>query len=502
LGFWERLTAEVPESLVEVLNIPDVGPKLARTMWQELGLTTVAQVQAAAEAGKLRDLPRMGAKSEARILANLHAMAARQSGRFDLALAWPLAQRILAALQAAPGALKVETAGSLRRGCETIGDLDFLAAARDPAPVMAAFTALPEVAEVLAAGQTKTSVRFHSGLQADLRCLEPAHWGAALQYFTGSMAHNVRLRELAQKQGYSLNEYGLTRAQDGQQFLFDTEAALYEFLGLAYIPPHLREDWGEIEAVRRGALPLPLQVSDIKGEVHCHSTWSDGSADIETMARAALARGYQYLVITDHSQNLGVAGGLSPERLRQQRHEIAAVQARVPGIRLWQGVELEIKTDATLDFADDVLTELDFVVASIHMGLRQDRDTLTRRALAAIRNPHVRLLGHPTGRLLTDRAGGDFDMGAIFTAAAQTGAMLEINASPYRLDLNDAHIRQAIAAGVKLMINCDAHKPDDFDNLHFGLTTANRGWATAQHIANTLPLLQFEALVQRGKAAA
>ncbi len=497
LGFWQKLTAEVPESLVEVLAIPDVGPKLARTMWQELGLTTVAEVKAAAEQGQLRQLPRMGAKSEARILASIEALARRQTDRVHLGVAWPLARRVVAALKELPEVLKIEPAGSLRRMRETIGDLDFLVATDNPTPIMAAFQSLPDVEAVIAAGETKTSVRFKNGQQADLRCLEPSRWGTALQYFTGSQSHNVKLRELAQKKGFSLNEYALTREPDGQTFLFDHEAELYQFLGLAYIPPYLREDRGEFEAALKDELPQLLTAGDIKGEVHCHSTWSDGVGSIEEMARAALARGYQYLAIADHSQSLGVANGLSVERLRQQRQEINQVQARLPGIRLWRGTEMEVKADGSLDFPDEVLAELDFVVASIHTGLRQDRDTLTRRALAAIRNPHVKLLGHPTGRLITRREAGDFDMEAIFQAAAETGTMLEINAAPDRLDLKDTHVRRAIEWGVKLVINCDAHHPAEFNNLHFGVATACRGWATAEDIANTRPVEEFEAMVSQ-----
>jgi DNA polymerase (family 10) len=265
---------------------------------------------------------------------------------------------------------------------------------------------------------------------------------------------------------------------------------------LAYIPPYLREDRGEIGAAQRHELPTPLTVGDIKGEVHCHSTWSDGAAGIEEMARVALARGYQYLAITDHSQSLGVANGLTVERLRQQRQEIEAVQGRVPGIRLLSGTEMEVKADGSLDYPDEVLAELDFVVASIHTGLRQDRETLTRRALAAIRNPYVKLLGHPTGRLLPQRPPGDFDLEAVFQAAAETGTMLELNAAPERLDLSDAHVRRAIELGVKLVINCDAHHPADFDNLHFGVATACRGWARAEDVANTRPLEEFLTLVK------
>ncbi|HMR63447.1 MAG TPA: DNA polymerase/3'-5' exonuclease PolX [Anaerolineae bacterium] len=499
LGFWEKLSAEVPASLVDVLAIPDVGPKLARLMWQELGLTTVAEVKAAAQAGRLQTLPRMGAKSEARILASIEALERRDTSRVHLGIAWPLAQQLLAALRPLPEVLTIEAVGSLRRMKDTIGDLDLLVATEAAGPVMAAFQSLPDVIEVIGAGETKSSVRFGNGLQVDLRCVEPARWGTALQYFTGSQAHNVKVRELAQKQGYSLNEYALTRERDGRQFHFADEASLYEFLGLDYIPPRLREDRGEIKAAQTHTLPALVQVDEIKGEVHCHSTWSDGAHSIEAMARAALERGYQYLAITDHSQSLGVTGGLTPEQLRQQRQEIDQVQQQVPGIRLLQGTEMEIKADGSLDYPDEVLAELDFVVASVHTGLRQDRETLTRRALQAIHNPYVRLIGHPSGRLLPRREPGDFDMEALLQAAAQTGTMLEINASPERLDLNDAYARRAIELGARLMINCDAHHIADFEKLHFGVATAQRGWVPPAGVVNRLPWPEFETIIKEGK---
>jgi DNA polymerase (family 10) len=359
---------------------------------------------------------------------------------------------------------------------------------------MAAFKSFPLTAEVIGAGETKTSLRLSNGMQADLRCVTPREWGPALHYFTGSKNHNVKLREMAQKQGYSLNEYALTRGSDEEPLYFEDEESLYEFFGLPYIPPYLREDRGEIEAAFKGKLPAGLAVSDITGEVHCHSTWSDGQHSIEEMARAALARGYQYLAITDHSQSLGVASGLTVDRLLMQRGEIDEVQARVPGIRLWQGSEVEVKSDGTLDFPDDVLAQLDYVVASVHTGLRQDRDTLTRRALGAIRNPYVKQLAHPTGRLLPRREGGDFDMEALLQAAAETGTFVEINAAPERLDLPDTHVRRAIELGVRLIINCDAHHAESFDNLRFGVATACRGWASAEHVVNTRPVDEFMSL--------
>lgn len=499
LGFWDKLAAEIPPALVEVLAIPDVGPKMAKAMWEQLGITTVAEVKAAAQEGKLQNLPRMGAKSAARILASIEAVERRETGRVHLGVAWPLAMQIVAALKELPEVLHIEPAGSLRRLRETIGDLDIVVATEKPAPIMAAFKKLPLAAEVLLTGETKTSLRLSNGMQADLRCVTPQQWGAALQYFTGNKNHNVKIRELAQRKGYSLNEYALTRESDGKPLFFADEAALYDFFGLAYIPPYLREDRGEIEAAFKNGLPAGLATGDIKGEVHCHSTWSDGRNSVEEMARAALAKGYQYLAITDHSQSLGVASGLSAERLAQQRREIDEVQSRVPGIRLWQGSEVEVRADGALDFPDEVLAGLDYVVASVHTGLRQDRDTLTRRALAAIRNPYVKQLAHPTGRLLPRREGGDFDMEALIQAAAETGTFLEINASPERLDLPDTHARRAIELGVKLIINCDAHHVDDFNNLHFGVATACRGWASTENVVNTRPLEEFVGLWKKNR---
>lgn len=487
MSFWEKLSAEVPPSLVSVLAVSGVGPKTARLLWQKLDVTDLEGLKAAAEAGQLSQLPGLGAKTEANILAGIAALARRQTDRVRLDVAWATARGIVAALQALPEVLRIEPAGSLRRFAPTIGDLDILVATHHPDPVMAAFKALPGVEEVLGSGHTKTAVRFENGLQTDLRCLEPDHWGAALQYFTGSKPHNVKIRELAQRQGLSLNEYALTR-QDGSQILCAEEDEVYAALGLPFIPPVLREDRGEVEAALAGNLPHLVQLEDIKGDLHCHSTWSDGQGTIEEMARAALTRGYEYLVISDHSQSLGIANGLTPERLRQQRQEIGAVQTRVPGIRLLQGTEVEIKADGSLDFDDEVLADLDFVVASVHTSLQQDRATLTSRMLKAIDNPYVHAIGHPTGRLIGKREGGDFDLEALLQSAAETGTMMEVNASAERLDLDSVYVKRAIELGVTLTINCDAHHPEGFESLQFGVATAQRGWASPKYIANTYEL--------------
>jgi len=498
MAFFDRLTAEVPLSLVEVLHIPEVGPKKTRAMWQELGLTSVDQVKAAAEEGRLRALPGFGAKTEAKILAGIEVLARRDRARVHMGRALPVADDMVRALRNLPQVQRVDFAGSLRRFCPTIGDLDILAATDDPAGVMAAFQSLPQVESVLLSGETKTRVRLLNGLEADLRCLERARWGTAWQYFTGSQAHNVKLRELAHKHGLSLSEYGLAHG-DGSVTRCAEEEEVYGALGLPYIEPELREDRGEIEAALAGELPHLVSIRDIRGEVHCHSTWSDGKGSIEGVAIAAEARGYQYLVISDHSQGLGMTGGLTPERLRLQRAEIDSVKARLRQLRLLQGTEVEIKTDGSLDFPDEVLAQLDFVVASIHSGLRQDRDTITARMLRAMRNPHVDAVGHPSGRLLGVREESAVDLDQVLRIAAETGTMLEINAAPERRDLDDAHVRRAIELGVALVINTDAHSVYDFDNLLFGVATARRGWAGPQHILNTFTL---DALLARRKGGA
>jgi len=494
MTFYDKLTAEAPLSLVDVLHIPDVGPKKARAMWQELGLATVAEVKDAAEAGELRVLPGFGPKTEVKILAGIESLARRVTDRVHMGVAFPAARDLVVALARMPQVQRVTHAGSLRRFCSTIGDLDILCATETPAEVMTAFRELPHVETVLLSGETKTRVRLMNGLEADLRCLDETRWGTALQYFTGGQAHNVKLRELALKRGFSLSEYGLTQtslvqaSEDGSEILCAEEEDVYQALGLPFIEPELREDRGEIEAALAGELPRLVSIHDIRGEVHCHSTWSDGLASIEEMAMAAEARGYEYLAISDHSQSLGVTGGLTPEQLYQQRDEIQAVQGKLRRLRLIHGTEVEIRADGSLDFPDQVLAELDFVVASVHSGLRQDRDTMTARVVRAMRHPHVHAVGHPSGRLLTQRTESAVDLDQVLRIAAETGTMMEVNAAPERLDLDDVHVRRAIELGVRLVINTDAHHPDGFDNLLFGIATARRGWAGPEHVANTLPL--------------
>jgi DNA polymerase (family 10) len=484
LGFLEKLKTEVPVSLVELLQVPELGPKKAALFWRQAGITDLAGLEAAARGGKLRSLPGMGEKSEAKIIAGIEALS-RRTTRTPLGKAWPAAQELLKTLRQAPGVQAVEAAGSLRRMKPTVGDLDLLAAAADSRSVMAAFTTLPQVARVVGSGETKSSVEFNNGLRAQLWVHPPERFGTALQYATGSKDHNVRLRELALKKGLSLSDQAFMRP-DGSEILCATEEEVYAQLGLPWIPPELREDRGEVQAALASKLPRLIERGDLRAELHCHTKWSDGTKTIKEMAEAARERGLTVLAITDHSKSLGVARGLTPERLIEQRKEIDAVQAELgDSIRLLQGAEVEISAEGSLDFEDDVLARLDVVIAALHVSLRQPREKVTQRLLNAIRNPHVDIIAHPTGRLIPDREGADLDMDAVLAASAESGVALEINAYPSRLDLEDIYARRAVEMGIPLCINTDAHSFSDLDMIHFGIALARRGWVGPQQVINT-----------------
>lgn len=486
LRFYDNLTTEVPVSLAEMLAVPDFGPKKVGRVWQELGITTIANLKAAAQTGKLRELSGFGAKSEQKILAGIESLA-RRTDRISLGKALPVAEQLLAELRALAGVVAAEAAGSLRRRRETVGDLDLLVAAADSQPIMAAFVNRPDVARIIGHGEIKSSVEFASGLRAQLWVHPPERFGTALQYATGSKDHNVRLRELALSQRLSLSEHALTR-EDGSEILCATEEEVYRVLGLPWITPELREDRGELSAAQRGALPRLITHGDIIASLHNHSTWSDGNSSIEAMAQAAIERGLKVLAITDHSYSLGVTQGMTVEDVHAQRKEIDAIQHKFGNaIILLQGAEVEIRADGTLDYNNEVLAALDIVVASVHTSLRQPREKVTERLLKAIRNPHVDIIGHPTGRIIPDREGSDLDMDAVLAAAAETDTALEINANPARLDLSDIYARRAIEMGIRLSINTDAHKPDNFDLLHYGVAVARRAWVEPQHVINTWP---------------
>ena len=470
LGFLERLEAEVPPSLLEILSLPGLGVKKVRRLWQELGIEDVAGLEQAARESRLRALPGFGAKTETRILEAIQTRREQPTG-FLLGEVYPRAQQVLERLRRLPLVGRAELAGSIRRGRALVGDMDLLLAAEQPAEALqAALEHLGLQGEVvLHADYAETETRLADGFPLHLIAARPERWGSAWVLSTGSAGH--------------LQALGGSAALPNDA---PTEAAFYQALGLPWIPPELREGRGEVEAARAGRLPVLVRAGQIRADLHNHSEWSDGHSTIRQMAEAALARGLQVLAITDHSQSLGVAHGLTPERLRAQREEIRRVQAELGDrILLLQGAEVEILADGRLDYPDDVLAELDVVVASLHTSLRQPREQITERLLRAIRNPHVHIIGHPSGRLLPHRPGADLDWEAVLTAAAEHGVALEINAHPRRLDLADHLVQQAIGRGILISINTDAHRPADFDNLFYGVLTARRGWASPENIINT-----------------
>jgi DNA polymerase (family 10) len=485
LAFLEELTKEVPITLADILEVTGVGPKRAALFWRELGITTLAELEEAAEQGALRNLEGMGETSEAKVLEGIRALA-RRTKRTPLGVAWPFAQELLTFLRDLPGVTAAEAGGSLRRMRATVGDLDLVAAAENSEPVMEAFVSRPDVMEILGHGSTKSSVEFSNGLRAQLWVHPPERFGTALQYATGSKDHSVRLREFALSQGYSLSEHALTEVETEGEVLCAREEEVYETLGLPWIPPELREDHGEIQAAQNHDLPGLIARQHLISELHTHSTWSDGRYTIAEMVHAALDRGYQVMAVTDHSGSLGIAGGLSVDELWNQREEIERVREQFgEAITILHGTEVEIKADGSLDFPDEVLADLDIVVASLHTSLRQPREKITNRLLNAIRNPHVDIIGHPTGRLFPDREGADLDMDRVLEAAAESGVALEINAHPSRLDLEDIYARRAIELGILLSINTDAHAPEHMELVFYGLGNARRGWVGPEHVINT-----------------
>ena len=498
LDFYNRLKAEVPEGLVDIMHINGVGPKKAKLFWEQLDITSVDALKIAADNDKLAGLPGMGKKSQQKILDGIEALS-RQTGRANIGEALPAAQRILDLLLELPQAQEGALAGSIRRGRETIGDVDILIAADESGPIMERFVKMENVARVLGHGPTKSSVELLSGLQVDVRVLAKTRWGTALNYFSGSLAHNVRMRQIALDQGLSLNEHAFSPVDENkaiiesaEKILCDSEERVYETLGLQYVPPELREDSGEIEASREHRLPRLIERGDIVADLHMHSDWSDGKNSIREMVEACVARGHQYIVITDHSRSLGIANGLSIERLLAQAEEVRELNDELGGaIQVLAGTEMDIKADGSLDYPDEVLAQLDFVIASLHSGLSQKRDQVTARLLKAIRNPYVRMIGHPSARQFPNREEVDADWDAVLAAAKEEDTILEINANPLRLDLKPELARLAKDMGVKLAINTDAHRVAHLDLMDYGVTNARRGWVEARHVVNTWSLERF-----------
>jgi DNA polymerase (family X) len=503
----EELRAGIPAGVREMTAIPALGPSRALQLHAELGIGSVDELTEAIRAGRLRDVKGFGAKSEERILRGIELL--RQSGeRVLLSVGLETAEEIVAALGAVPGCVRSAYAGSLRRMRETVGDIDILAtvaggpeagAAGSSASLMAAFIALPGVAEVIASGDTKTSVRTERGLQVDLRVVPDDSWGAALQYFTGSQAHNVRIREIAVRLGLRLSEYGLFRVESGERIASRTEEEIYDALGMSWIPPCLREDGGEVEAALRGELPDLVNEQDLRGDLHTHTNLTDGVSSLEEMVTAAADRGYEYYAITDHAPDL-VMHRMTDEKMLAQREQVAALAASAgPGLTLLHGSELNIGPDGGVDWPGDFLAGFDICVASVHSHFGQPRAQMTRRFVRACENPYVNVIGHPLTRIIGRRGPVDVDLDELFAACARTGTALEINGSPHRLDLPAEHVRRARQAGVKFAVDSDAHSTVELGYPRYGVAAAQRGWLTADDVINAWPLERLRAFLRKGR---
>ena len=492
----QELLAETPPGLAELLQISGLGPKTIFLLHDKLNVTNLEELETAAREHRIRRLPRMGPTREANILKSIQRYKKR-STRILYSAAELVVNAILSFLQGLDGVEHITAAGSFRRAKETVGDIDILATATRPEEIVSAFSRMPAVQEVLVSGPTKASVIVNDTIQVDLRIVEHRSFGTVLQYFTGSKEHNVKMRQIALSRGYSLSEYSLTRLSDGSDLFFDREEDVYGALGLPYIPPELREDLGEIEAAMQGRLPSLLEEKDIRGDLHVHSNWSDGRATILEMAGAARDLGYEYIAVCDHSPTVGIAGGLSPERLEEKIEAVASANEVLEGITVLAGAEVDIKADGRLDYTDDLLARCDIVVASVHMGLQQNERAITGRLISAIENENVDIIAHPTGRIIGQREAYDLDMASVFEAAARTGTALEINSYPGRLDLNDVNARAAKEAGVRMCINTDAHDVEQLFAMKYGVNVARRSWLERKDVLNSLPHEELLTLLKR-----
>ena len=482
---YDKLKEEIPAGVFALLAVPDLGPKTAKTIYDSLKVTSIEELEQAAREHLLIGIPGIRQKTEDNILRGIAAVK-RGRERQPLGRMLPVARELLEALRESAPVLRIEIAGSIRRWSDTIKDIDLVATSPDPQAVMEAFVQLPRVQTVAMRGPTRASVVIREGVQVDLRVVEPESFGAALAYLTGSKEHNVRLREMAVRLGMKINEYGVFREEDDRRLGGADEEDIYRLLGLPFIPAELREDRGEIEAALAGRLPRLVTLADIRGDLHVHSKWSDGAHDIAAIAEAARQRGLHYLAITDHSRGLAVAHGLSIERLQEQGEEIRAWNREHKDFRILHGTEMDILGDGSLDFPDEVLKTLDVVVASIHSGFNQPRERITGRITAAMRNPYVSIIAHPTGRILGEREGYEVDMEEVLAVARETGTALEINSYPLRLDLSDRYVRRAKELGVAIAVNTDTHAGLEFDTLSYGISVAKRGWLEKEDVLNTL----------------
>ncbi len=487
LGYYENLKAEFPEGITNLLAIPGIGPKTANRLSGELGINSADALEQTIHGGQVAKLFRLGDKTADNMLQRIQALR-RKDQRIPIGEALPIAEEILGSLRSVPGVRNMTYAGSLRRFRETLGDIDLTGTADNPKEVIDAFVALPRVVQMLAQGPTKASAIVSGGLQVDLRIVEHDSFGSLLQYFTGSNQHNISLRERGRRQGLKLSEYGITTIATERLEKFAIEEEFYHRLGLQYIPPELREAQGEVERAEQGTLPKLVELSDIKGDLHMHTDWSDGHNSIEEMALAARDLGYQYIAITDHSGGRGIAHGLDVERLRKQIAEIKALNVRIKGIHVFSGTEVDIRADGKLDLPHEVLSDLDIVIAAVHSAMNQSEERMTKRVLGAIEDPDVDIIAHPSCRLLGAREPVAIDMEAILLAAAKYNKVLEINAMLDRLDLNDIHAFRARDLGVKLAIETDAHSIAHLSFMRFGIGVARRAWCEPKNILNTLPL--------------
>ncbi len=483
----EELRESLPHGVRDLMQLEGVGPRKAMRLNKELGVTSIDELEQAAKAKKVRPLKGFGAKTEENLLRSIMEYQLMQ-GRFLLGAVLPVIDDIIKWMIESPAVLQVEVAGSARRRKETVGDLDVLVASNTPEVVTERFVSMPPIIRVIAKGPTKSTVVLEKNLQVDLRVIEQRNYGAALQYFTGSKEHNVKLRTISVERGYKLNEYGLYKRESGELVAGETEEGIYRILGMDLIPPELRENRGEIEAAMNKELPVFVEYGDIRGDLHVHTNWSDGNSTVEEMAVRAQMYGWEYLAICDHSKSLGIAGGLDEEDLRKQIAEIELVNRKLEDITVLRGLECDIKADGSLDLPDRLLRDLDFVVASIHSGFKATPEKMTERLVSALHNEYVSTIGHPTGRILQRRPGYTFDMAKVFETAFEQGVMMEINTYPDRLDLNDVNCRAAMENGVTLSIGTDSHSPSHMDFMEMGVSVARRGWLKKENIINTLSI--------------
>lgn len=493
---YEKLKLEAPETLIDMLAIPGLGPKTVSMLYKNHNVRDIDSLEKLAREHRLSGLPGIKDKTEAGIIKGIE-MVRRFAARHPLGKMLPLANEIREHIYASAPVEKLVIAGSLRRWKETIRDIDIIATSKDPDAVMKVFTRMPYVSQIITKGPTKSSVVLKDGVQVDIRVVEEESFGSALAYFTGSKEHNIRLRELASKAGLKINEYGIFREKDNRKLGGKSEEDIYNVLGLQYVPPELREDTGEVEAASAGTLPQLMEAADIKGDLHVHSNWSDGAQDLEDLAKTALEKGYRYIAVTDHSKGLGVARGLTEERIIRQKKIIDAINKKNGRFRLLSGAEVNIKSDGGLDFDDELLKQLDVVVASIHTGFKQPAGQITERLVTAMKNPFVSIIGHPSGRLIGEREAYEVDMEEVLKTAAETGTAIEINAYPLRLDLTEPNVRRARSMNVQLVISTDSHNSGQFDNMLYGVAVARRGWLEKRDVLNTLECSQLLKKLQK-----